>query len=215
MFENKELISIENEVSQAARTGRSIEMYRKYFGIWPEQMRGMNVLDVGAGDSNFADVANLFGANVTRLDARYSQTLPIGSSPAVTAIAQAMPFADNTFDLTVASFSLYWVATCLDKSITEMVRVTKENGHAMIFPVLPNGSDNSLRKISKAIKIHNPESAMAKTISIKKNPTYSLEKWRDIANKLTDACDFNSYYSPDAQHNLRLLKPFQPETIKY
>jgi ubiquinone/menaquinone biosynthesis C-methylase UbiE len=213
MLEREELITINNEVSFAARTGRSIETYRKYFGVRPEYLKGMKILDLGAGDSDFAEIANIFGANVVRVDPKYSDHLPFGNAPAVAAIGQALPFPDGTFDLTVASFSLYWVKTGIDRTIAEMVRVTKDNCQAKIFPTLIEGNNKSIKKISKAISMEAAENETAQTLSVKKNPAYSLDKWNSIARNLLDVCDFHAYHSPDSQHNLTLLQPFQPETL--
>lgn len=204
---------IYNEVGQAARTDRTVNAYCKYFGFQPEELRGMNILDIGAGDSNFADTVNSTGANVVRLDAKYSEKPPCGNADAVTGIVQALPFKSGSFDLALASFSLYWVATDVDKALLEMIRIVRDNGLIKIFPTLIEGNENAIRRISRASKIETPETSMAKTLVIKKNPAYSDEKWKNIAGSLVRTCDFRTYYSADSQTNISLLKPLEEAVI--
>ena len=51
--------------------GRTLEEYRRFFGLEVEQLRGKAILDVAAGVSSFCAEANQVGLNVTAFDSIY------------------------------------------------------------------------------------------------------------------------------------------------
>lgn len=184
-----------NEFTQAPRTNRDASAYEKYFGFTLESLRGQRILDVGAGDSTFAQQARVHGAHVVRVDPKYSENPPPRKDNAVCAVAQSLPFG-KIFDITLASFSLYWVNTGLSDALLEMIRVTRGGGEVNIFPVMQVGSGN-IDKVSKALSVVNI-SERSQALRIKVNPSYSPDKWNGIVKELLNVCDLHSYSNPDA-----------------
>jgi hypothetical protein len=52
--------------------GRTVDEYRRYFLLEPEELVGKTVADVAAGVSSFCAEANKLGINVTSFDPIYS-----------------------------------------------------------------------------------------------------------------------------------------------
>jgi len=149
----REKSSLYSEVAMANRTGhRGLEYYKKAFCYTPEtDLPGKSILDVGSGDSTFAEEAAKFGAKVARVDAKYRPQkdeserdsfepyddelgAPKDVTNAVAGDVQKLPFKDDAFDETIASFSFLKVRES-ETSLKEMLRVTKPGGVVKIHPV--------------------------------------------------------------------------------
>ncbi len=143
------------------------EFNLKAFRICPGTLAGKTILDVGASNlSLFGRHATRLGATVVSLDPQYYdlrtgfdldvvheiisvgapeigipevELLPIRSN--VAAIAQEIPFADNSFDMVVsfACVPQYIPVDDYSKVLHEMLRVTKQGGSIHLAPV--NTSD--------------------------------------------------------------------------
>lgn len=124
---------ISSEVASSSVTGRSFEWYQKFFDYKLEDLQGKKILDVGPGNSNFSTVAKRYGANVVDLDPQ-----PNGKSKSVKVkgIAQFLPFREETFDDVISSYGIYWVTTGIREALFEMLRVTKNGGRVMVYPVI-------------------------------------------------------------------------------
>ena len=124
--------------------------------FWTEAMRaraleaarlepGLKVLDAGAGTGFTTEgiVARAHAADVTMLDQSPHQLKRSRAKPALAACprvlgdAEALPFADDTFDRYVSAGSIeYWPDP--QQGIAEAYRVTRPGGTAlMIGPVRP------------------------------------------------------------------------------
>jgi len=104
MQENGKAATIRREVEESARTSREPDLYCKYFDFELEDLRGLKILDLGAGDSRFARSVDEHSGSVVMLDPKYAQRKPYYPGNAVTGIAQNLPFRSGSFDLSIASF---------------------------------------------------------------------------------------------------------------
>lgn len=123
---------------------RTNHSHSLYLGAFGEFGSSGTILDVGAGDSEFASIQRKLGSRVIALDPQYAIDPPLDPIDAVIGDARSLPFSDHVFDRTVSAFMVRqlphgegWIA----KSIEEMVRVTKPgvpedgSGVVSIFPV--------------------------------------------------------------------------------
>lgn len=180
------------ELSKVVLLGRTLDEYRRYFGLDLQSLRGKRVLDIASGVSSFCAEAHDCGIDATAFDLIYDRSTDeirnhcepdldfvvaeIGrvkayrwdfyQSPAgmrayrerayqrflkdyethgpqryVAGRLPNLPFADATFDLTLASYLLfvYEEQAVFDydfhkRSILEIMRVTR--GEARIYPLV-------------------------------------------------------------------------------
>lgn len=118
-----------------------------------DDLEGMRILDIGAGDSEFAEKATEFGASVVRVDPTYAPTHLLYERPKdgrriVAAYAQELPFENGVFDEVIASHSLNWLNTAIPEALAEMLRVTKPWGRVKIAPVLARESHVQAMNVS-------------------------------------------------------------------
>jgi len=145
------------------RGNNFFEFNLKAFRICPGTLAGKIILDVGGSDlSIFGRHAAQLGATVISIDSLYEQihhntdlatlddTLGIGAlefgipivdlgplKNNVAALAQAIPFADNTFDLVVsfACVPSYLPSSDYPICLVELLRVTRGGGTIHLAPV--------------------------------------------------------------------------------
>ncbi len=160
-------------VSQTTSTGRGIGLYQDMLHMKPSDFSG-KILDVGSGSwQQLAYDARRAGMNVsvTSVDPRFG--LPIVRDLAdagqnvtqrligrlypeqgtIAATADKLPFADNTFDKTVAMFSTSRYRTGMKQifdDLSEMHRVTKPGGEVRIYPIWEEHVDR-FRTASRAL----------------------------------------------------------------
>ena len=97
--------SIDEIRESIIRTDRNAVHYEKVFG--PENLaKSPRILDLAAGDSNFAEVYSQQGIDVVRLDATYGVDRPSFTEAAVAGRAEQLPFRDDSFNKVVTSFLL-------------------------------------------------------------------------------------------------------------
>lgn len=154
------------------RTNREKEYYYRVFNLDDEGLKDKNVLDVGAGDSNFAqEVAHLTNV-IVQLDAQYERRGPAEQEEAVTGMIQALPFKDASFDLIVASYSVMWIPDHeLEISLTEMLRVVRTGGTIKIHP--------TYNLITANLPPQANFDAANQTLKITKEPGISENVWRE------------------------------------
>jgi SAM-dependent methyltransferase len=98
-----------------------------------------NALDVGAGTGVLAERLTDEGIAVTALDpfpamlAQLSHRRP--DIPAIVGNGEELPFPDNTFDLTYSVAVMHHIARpeLVQRTLQEMVRVTRQGGHILIW----------------------------------------------------------------------------------
>ena len=134
--------------SEPVITSRSLDEYQDIFGVDFKKMKGELVLDIGSGRGSFWKEATDLGLKVISLNPAFSKlnsssyySLKQIAHPEgdVSARAQEMPFADNSFNF---EFALYSVPTYLpqvakeyENTINEIYRTLKPGGKAYIYPV--------------------------------------------------------------------------------
>lgn len=184
---------------------RSLKEYERDLGIDFKNMEGQLVLDLGSGKTQkFAKEASRYNVDVVSLNPefQYSDARKLGrpsiidkikfrnwKSMPVAAIAQELPFKDNSFDRVFGSWS---ILQHLDRkkseflsSFQESLRVLKEEGEMIFYPLsrilkkstmfqevledLQNNSDISCRISQVGTEAPNDEPVYRLTIT--KNKT--------------------------------------------
>lgn len=164
-------------VSQTTSTGRDLGLYKSMLGLKDSDLTG-KILDVGSGSwQQLAYGVRRSGldATVTSVDPRFGLPLmrdlaDAGNSVTqrligrlypepgtVAATANKLPFADNTFDKTLAMFSTSRYRTGMSQifdDLSEMHRVTKPGGQVRIYPIWEEHVDR-FNLASKALNIRS------------------------------------------------------------
>ena len=103
---------------------------------------GMDILDIGSGDGNLVRFLTKQGATVTGLECGAAQLEAaksyafVGEETYVEGVAQQLPFADNSFDVSIFFNSLHHVPIeYMPVAIAEAERVTRPKG--MIYMAEP------------------------------------------------------------------------------
>lgn len=136
-----------------SRVYKSHEGYGLYAGLYDESLgylssfekdqllpmfgdlKGKNVLDAGAGTGRIIRDLKNYGAKVTALDVS-EEMLKIcrkkfSDIETVVGDIENMPFADNTFDVVIATFVIVHLKNT-DKAFDEIYRILKDGGCAII-----------------------------------------------------------------------------------
>ena len=198
MLSTLESQRIQEEVSDSARTDRDSSSYFSVFGYSNDVIgvKGKSILDIGTGDSDFSAVAKQRGAkSVVSLDPGYQKLAPkYNKNSAVASFAQALPFRNEVFDEVVASWSIYWIKTGLNKALLEMIRVTKIGGEVKIYPVeVKHFLDDS--DLPPQIDISTDMIDIAHTLRIKKDDL-SINQWKEMISFLAA----NIHFGPLARY---------------
>lgn len=106
---------------------------------------GKRVLEVGCGAGGLAHALVAKGALVTGVDPNADAVLAAersaSSAEFLQAGAEALPFADRTFDAVVVVNTLHHVPIeMMDQALQEMARTTTIGGHVIIIEPLAQGS---------------------------------------------------------------------------
>lgn len=163
------------QVSQTTSTGRGLGVYKDMLHLKDGELTG-KILDVGSGSwQQLAYEAKQAGlpAHITSVDPRFGLSLTrdladsgmnvtqrlIGrlypEKGTISATADKLPFADNTFDKTLALFSTSRYRTGLREivpDIAEMHRVTKPGGEVRIYPIWQEHVDR-FRTAASALRL--------------------------------------------------------------
>lgn len=136
------------------RTAKSATLYRKVFGEILDPKNATSILDVGAGDSPFAEKAATIGQTVIRVDSDYARRPPSGEGW-VAANATDLSAFEGQYDVSVSAFMMQHLSTDDQAAAIEgMIRATKKQpaegsqleGVAAIYPVYKPA------KLKKAIR---------------------------------------------------------------
>lgn len=188
---------IRQEISISPRRGRTFGAYCEVLGYRgrEHELSGKLILDVGAGDSGFAQDAEKYGAEVVRIDPKYNPTPshlttaeknlyqyspPENTKNAVAGIAQELPFKNGTFDEVVALYSSFWIKTAAAKSIREMLRVTKDNGTITIWPAKFTQQETSALPSFLSVGKVNPDYGYPVSAVIRKDPGIPASEWKTV-----------------------------------
>jgi ubiquinone/menaquinone biosynthesis C-methylase UbiE len=113
--ETRQDLSPEQQIAEVGRRDRGLESYTKWFDLRDRDLEGKRVLDLGAGQGQFAqDVENSgIKSEIISLDpvAEVDKEKQQGTNVQidVRGRAQALPFRDASFDLILANNSLpFW-----------------------------------------------------------------------------------------------------------
>ncbi len=129
-----------------ATSDRTFANYLKLLGITSSEL-GSRILDIGSGETQrFAREASLSGREVISLnpllrDSKWRKLVQTDSSEppqSVAAVAQNLPFTNNSFDTVVSVFAIpmYLEKRAYKQSLQEIYRVLKPGGRAILFPVI-------------------------------------------------------------------------------
>lgn len=191
-----------HEVARAPRRGRSYGVYRDILGYRgrEHQLAGKIILDVGGGDSGFAEGARRYGAHVVQLDPKYDPrpkyltaderqlyqyTPPQFREGAIAAVAQQLPFKDNSFDEVSALYSVYWMNVGVKTALSEMLRVTKDYGTLTIWPAKITAQQREDLPSFLHIRTINPDYGYPTVLEIIKEPQLALHMLDTIVPLIT------------------------------
>lgn len=174
-FEFFERSPILEQVSQTTSTGRGIGLYKDMLHMKDSDFKG-KILDVGSGSwQQLAYDARRAGLDVsiTSVDPRFGLTVArdladsgvnvtqrlIGrlypERGTIAATADKLPFADGTFDKTLALFSTSRYRTGLKQifgDLQDMHRVTAPGGEVKVYPIWEEHVDR-FRTVTRALNL--------------------------------------------------------------
>ncbi len=117
------------------------QMYLEDLGVSWESMQGKQILDLGAGLGDFAQVAKRHGVAVTSVEKSPENWAHAGEPPSdvpyVKASAEELPFADSCVDLIVSRSGPLTIVdnkTLFEKIYAEARRVLKPGGEIRFGP---------------------------------------------------------------------------------
>jgi len=157
------------------RTNHTPELYTVAFGSVIDRPEVRTILDVGAGDSTFAESRSP-GQCVTRVDKDYGRSAPEGGDYISCDITSGIPRDPETFDTAISSFLMQHLTPDEQAAaIVEMLRVTKKyhgeySGVIGLYPVFNPDSLHAL------IHEHGLGNEMRLERSKKLNDTIKLRK---------------------------------------
>lgn len=153
------------------------------------QLRDMHILDIGCGDGGFAKQLAAEGAVVTGIDpqaqAAEKARSNVPDARFEIATAEALPFADHTFDLAVMVNSLHHVPVALmGAALREARRVLRDRGKLIVIEPLTSGNffeamrriedeTNIRREAQSALAIAEPLFATHRTLTYVRRETYA------------------------------------------
>jgi SAM-dependent methyltransferase len=185
-FEFLERSPMLEQVSQTTSTGRGLGLYKDMLHLKDSDLSG-KILDVGSGSwqqlaydarraglpANITSVDPRFGLNITRdlADSGVNVTQRLigrlyPEQGTISATADKLPFADNTFDKTLALFSTSRYRTGMKDifaDLSEMHRVTKPGGEVRIYPIWQEHVDR-FRTVASALRMKTSFKADAPAI---------------------------------------------------
>ncbi|GEP42962.1 class I SAM-dependent methyltransferase [Brevifollis gellanilyticus] len=148
------------ESGDFGQIARTIENVAEEFMARQPLRPGMKVLDVACGSGNLAMIAARRGCSVSGIDVAANLITQARERSAAEGLsieyqeadAEALPFADNSFDLTVSMFGVMF-APRPKVAAAELLRVTKPGGLIALANWTPEGF---LGKMFAIFKAHLP-----------------------------------------------------------
>ena len=171
---------------------RSFEKYASRFGYEGKEheLADNVILDIGSGSSSFSEGAQKHGAKVVSLDFGYAKHPPVDIKNSVAALAQELPFADESFDEVISLWCVSpWIKTGVDETLREMMRVAKKGGTVRINTIRIPDPDDALYSVENA-EIASAFSFPQKgevTIVLTKQPDFTddqFEKMVEVAGRI-------------------------------
>jgi ubiquinone/menaquinone biosynthesis C-methylase UbiE len=115
----------------------SMEEYQYWLGLQLEDLKGKFVLDIGCGNSVLISELQKFGVQAFGIDVRVKNNALFAC-----ALAQQLPFRDQSFDLVVstACLPIYFTSAMQKSVLREIRRVMKPDASATFAPLTPRGT---------------------------------------------------------------------------
>jgi ubiquinone/menaquinone biosynthesis C-methylase UbiE len=179
---------------------------------------GQSVLDVAAGNGNATLAAARRGAEVTSTD-YVPALLERGRARAAAeglsivmqeADAEALPFADNSFDVVVSTFGVMFTAHH-EKAAAEMIRVCKPGGKIGMANWTPEGF---IGQLFKTIGKHVPPAAGMKSPALWGTRARMTELFGTQAASVTAVSRFFNFRYRSAEHMLDVFKTYYGPVLK-
>ena len=145
------------ESGDFGQVARSIENVAEEFMAQLSLRAGLQVLDVACGTGNLAVIAAQHGCKVSGIDIAanllaQARTRAVGAGLTIDfreGDAEALPFADNTFDLAVSMFGVMFTPQPVIAT-AELRRVTKSGGRIAMANWTPEGFIGKMFGVFKA-----------------------------------------------------------------
>jgi ubiquinone/menaquinone biosynthesis C-methylase UbiE len=173
---------------------------------------GQSVLDVAAGNGNATLAAARRGAEVTSTD-YVPALLERGRARAAAeglsivmqeADAEALPFADNSFDVVVSTFGVMFTPN-QDQAASELMRVCKSGGKVAMANWTPEGF---IGQLFKTIGKHMPPPAGIKSPALWGTRTRLTEMFGTKASSFAAVSRFFNFRYRSAEHWLDVFKTY-------
>jgi ubiquinone/menaquinone biosynthesis C-methylase UbiE len=179
---------------------------------------GQSVLDVAAGNGNVTLAAARRGGEVTSTD-YVPALLERGRARAAAeglsivmqeADAEALPFANNSFDVVVSTFGVMFTANH-EKAAAEMIRVCKPGGKIGMANWTPEGF---IGQVFKTIGKHVPPAAGMKSPALWGTRARMTELFGTQAASVTAVSRFFNFRYRSAEHMLDVFKTYYGPVLK-
>lgn len=173
---------------------------------------GQSVLDVAAGNGNATLAAARRGAEVTSTD-YVPALLERGRARAAAeglsivmqeADAEALPFANDAFDVVVSTFGVMFTPN-QEKAAAELIRVCKPGGKIGMANWTPDGF---IGQLFKAIGKHMPPAAGVKSPALWGTRTRMTEMFGTSASSVAIVSRFFNFRYRSAEHWLDVFKTY-------
>jgi ubiquinone/menaquinone biosynthesis C-methylase UbiE len=181
-------------------------------------LSGQSVLDVAAGNGNVTLAAARRGGEVTSTD-YVPALLERGRARAAAeglsivmqeADAEALPFANNSFDVVVSTFGVMFTANH-EKAAAEMIRVCKPGGKIGMANWTPEGF---IGQVFKTIGKHVPPAAGMKSPALWGTRARMTELFGTQAASVTAVSRFFNFRYRSAEHMLDVFKTYYGPVLK-
>lgn len=129
---------------QEARLAQVEQIYMDHLGLDWESLQGKAVIDLGAGDAAFGEVARRHGVDVTsverRIDTETGEFSWLDKNKHIVADIQELPVADASFDLALSHAGPFMMTESKAEFtvyIHEALRVVRPGGMVRFGPGIP------------------------------------------------------------------------------
>jgi ubiquinone/menaquinone biosynthesis C-methylase UbiE len=196
-----ENFSLENKNPDQEKLQKKFEYYKKDFPLTQEELQG-SLLDVGASTGEFVQYLRdvLHNTDAKAVEFQEAKIKPENSEWHIQADGLELPFEDNSFEtVTAHNYLPMFIGDTekMEKAITELLRVVKQNGRVMGDIATPE----FVKKSNDEIKKNLGEEYSDRDEARFKEDYKGAEHLQDFLETLKD------------NHDVQLLSPLSSKTV--